>query len=102
MNPRKAMRSPEEIVAALEETPRDELLQIIHSMWALEPLFSAKEIAARSGIPVRDVRRAINAGEIGGGFFCRGANSKKVPASAANAWRQRFFVKVEGNGGSRK
>ncbi len=89
-------KSREEIAELLGTKSRGELLDLLASLVALEPLLSAQEIAVRSGISPRDVRAAINRGEIGGGFFCRGINSKRVTASAANAWLRSFFVPVGG------
>jgi hypothetical protein len=85
---------PENIIAELEGKSRVELYEIIVSLRTVEPLFSAQQVALRSKMNVRDVRKAINEGKLGGGFFCWGANSKKVSASAVNAWRQSFFVSV--------
>lgn len=95
--------SPEQIMAALKHTPPQELREIIVSMATLEPEFSATQIAARVKMNVRDVRRAMRAGEMphpifGAGYFCRGTNSKKVAASQVNAWRRSFFVQVDRNG----
>jgi hypothetical protein len=92
-------KSTIEIAEALKDTPASELREMIVSMAALEPLFTAPQIAAREGVKVRDVRKAMNAGEfvhplLGPGFFCRGPNSKKVAASAVNRWRAGFFKKV--------
>jgi len=86
---------PENIIAELEGKSRDELYdEIIVSLRTVEPLFSAQQVALRSKMNVRDVRKAINEGKLGGGFFCWGPNSKKVSASGVNAWRQSFFVSV--------
>jgi hypothetical protein len=92
----ESFQPPNDLMAELEGKSRIELCEIIVSLLSLEPLFTAQQIALRSGMNVRDVRKAINAGKIGGGFFCRGPNSKKVAASAVNAWRQSFFVSVPG------
>lgn len=96
-------QSPEDIADTLKDTPASELREIIVSMVTLEPLFSAAQIAKREGMNVRDVRKAITSGAmvhpvLGAGYFSRGDNSKKVAASAVNAWRRRFFVAVDENG----
>lgn len=90
-----AGKSRPEIEALCEGRGRAELVAAICSLATLEPLVSAPEIARAERMSVRDVRRAINAGELGGGFFCRGGNSKKVTVSAANEWRSRTFVRVK-------
>lgn len=96
-------QSPEQIVAALKDTPPNELREIIVSMATLEPQFSAPQVAARLGMSRRDVTRAMKAGEMvhpvfGPGYFCRGTNSKKVAASQVNAYARQFFVKVDESG----
>lgn len=98
-------QSPEQIVEGLKDTPRSELIEIIVSALTLEPLFSAAQVAKREGMNVRDVREEMKAGKmvhplLGPGYFCRSPNSKKVAASAVNAWRRRFFVKVAMSGQS--
>lgn len=90
----------DEIAKALKDTPRRELVEIIVSMTALEPLVTAAQIAAREGVNPRVVRAEMKAGKMphplwGPGYVCHGSNSKKVPVSAANAWRRSFFVPVD-------
>jgi hypothetical protein len=89
-----AGKTLDQIERALARQSRLELLRIIFSLSTLEELFSAAEIAARTKMNVRDVRRDINAGKMGGGYFCRSENSKKVSASGVNQWRASFFVPV--------
>lgn len=93
------VHSPENIAGEMQGKSPAELCELIVSLLYLEPLFSAAQIAKREGMNVRDVRRAMRSGAmphpiLGPGYFCRGVNSKKVGASAVNAWRRQFFVSV--------
>lgn len=101
------VESTEAIRAALAGKTQRELCDMIVSLRCLEPLFTAPQIAAREGMNVRDVRKAMRSGEMvhpvwGPGYICRGTNSKKVTASQVNAWRQSFFVSVSPAPNSRR
>jgi hypothetical protein len=93
-------KTREELATALAGKSRGELLELIFSLVTFERLLSAREIAEASRMSRRDVLAAMKAGDFvdpifGAGFFCRAANSFKVSASAANAWRRSFFVPAD-------
>jgi hypothetical protein len=88
-----------EIAEALAGKDREALIELIYRLVTFERLLTAREIAEASHINKRDVLADMKAGRFvdpifGTGFFCRAANSFRVSASAANAWRRSFFVRV--------
>jgi hypothetical protein len=88
-----------EIDALLGDRSRDELVGLIFSLVSFDRLLTAREIAEASHVAKRDVISEMRAGRFvdpmfGAGFFCRAGNSLRVSASAANAWRESFFVPV--------
>lgn len=88
-----------EIETALSDKSRAELLDVIHSLVTFERLLTAREIAEASHVDKRTVLADMHAGRFedqifGAGFFCRGSKSFRVSASAANRWRESFFVRV--------
>ncbi len=87
-------KSPEQIRAALAKARRDELIDCITRLAAVEPLYKAAEIAALSKLNRRAVLDDISAGKFGD-YFCRAGNSLAVPASGVHAWRERFRVRVK-------
>lgn len=101
--PTLAGKTRQQIATAFREHGHDELIDVIFSLTAVQELFTAPEIAKRSRINVRDVRKDMKKGKFvdpifGAGFFLRGGNSKKVTAGAVQAWRRSFFVPVAVNG----
>jgi len=89
-----------ELDTLLQSKSRTELIDLIFRLTTFERLLTAREIAEASHMSKRDVLRDMKAGcfedpIFGRGFFCRAANSLRVSASAANAWRGSFFVSVE-------
>jgi hypothetical protein len=85
-------KTRDEIVASLADKPRSALVEMIVSMASVEQWFKPGEIAARRRMNVRDVRKAMKAGKLGGGYYRRAANSMLVPASAIAAWDRSFFI----------
>jgi hypothetical protein len=88
-----------ELAAALAGLDRQALLDLVFSLVSFERLLTAREIAEATHCNKRDVLADMKAGRFvdpifGAGFFCRAANSFRVSASAANAWRRSFFVPV--------
>lgn len=88
-----------EVETALAGKSRAELVELVFSLVTFERLLTSREIAEASHVAKRDVIRAMRAGGFvdpifGRGFFCRAGNSLRVSATAANAWRQTFFVPV--------
>ena len=95
-----------EIETSLSEKTREQLLDLIHNLVTFERLLTAREIAEASHVDKRTVLADMHAGGFvdpifGAGFFCRGSKSFRVSATAANAWRESFFVRITGNGSSR-
>lgn len=96
-------RTRAELEECLRGKSRAQLVDLIFSLVTFEQLLTAREIAAASHMSKRDVLAAMKAGRFvdpmfGPGFFCRASNSLRVSASAANAWRESFFVRIPGNG----
>jgi len=87
-------KTREEIELKLVNKSRSELIDLIHSLVAVEVLLKPAEIAARSCINKRAVLRDIKAGRFGD-YICRSENSLAVPISGVNAWRQRFIVRIK-------
>jgi hypothetical protein len=92
-------KTRQQIADQLRDRGHEDLVDVIFSMAAVQELFTAPEIAKRSRINVRDVRKDMKAGKFvdpifGAGFFVRGGNSKKVTAGAVQYWRRTFFVPV--------
>jgi hypothetical protein len=88
-----------ELAVALAGLDREALLDLVFSLVSFERLVTAREIAEATHCNKRDVLADMKAGRFvdpifGAGFFCRAANSFRVSASAANAWRRSFFVPV--------
>ncbi len=87
-------KSPDQIRAALAKARREELIDCITRLVAVEPLYKAAEIAALSKLNRRAVLDDISSGKFGD-YFCRAGNSLAVPASGVHAWRERFRVRVQ-------
>lgn len=92
-------KTREEIDALLRDRSRSELVDLIFSLVTFERLLTAREIAEASHVAKRDILAEMRVGRFvdpifGAGFFCRAGNSLRVSASAANAWRESFFVPV--------
>jgi hypothetical protein len=88
-----------ELSLALAGLDREALLDVVFSLVTFERLLTAREIAQATHCNKRDVLADMKAGRFvdpifGAGFFCRAANSFRVSASAANAWRRSFFVPI--------
>ncbi len=86
-------KSPDQIRAALKDARRDDLVDAITRMAALEPLYKPSEIAALSKINRRAVLEDIKSGKFGD-YYCRAGNSLAVPASGVHAWRRLFLVRA--------
>jgi hypothetical protein len=89
----------EQFAAAHRDDDRDELVRGWFSAISLEPLFTAGDIAQLTKMNKRDVLRDMKAGRFhdphfGPGFYSKAENSKKVSASAVNAWRKSIYVPV--------
>jgi hypothetical protein len=97
---RLAGKTREELSAALADKKRAELVELIYRLTTFEHHLTAREIADATHCRRRDVLADMRAGRFvdpifGSGFFCRSENSLRVSASAANAWREQFFVPVD-------
>jgi hypothetical protein len=86
-------KTREEIELKLANTPRSELIALIHSLVTVEQLLKPADIAARTCINKRAVLKDIRDGKFGD-YFCRAENSLAVPISGVNHWRARFRVPV--------
>jgi hypothetical protein len=75
----------------LAHKSRSELIDLIHSLVAVEQLLKPAEIAARSCLNKRAVLRDIRDGKFGD-YYCRAESSIAVPASGVNEWRNSFRV----------
>src|SRR5256885_7927055 len=84
-------KTREQLEAALAYKSRSELIDLIHSLVAVEQLLKPSEIAARSCLNKRAVLRDIRDGKFGD-YYCRAENSIAVPASGVNQWRANFRV----------
>lgn len=98
-----AGKTRQQIAGALRDLNHEELVDVVFSLAAVQELFTAPEIAKRSHVGVRDVRKDMRAGKFvdpvfGAGYFARGGNSKKVTTGAVQHWRRSFFVTIKGNG----
>jgi hypothetical protein len=80
-----------QLESSLAHKSRAELLDLIHSLVAVEQLLKPAEIAARSCLNKRAVLRDIRDGKFGD-YFCRAENSLAIPVSGVNQWRNRFRV----------
>jgi hypothetical protein len=94
---RLAGKSLAELETLLSDKPRAELVRLIHRLTNFEQLLTARQVAEATQCRKRDVLADMIAGRfvdpiLGRGFFRRSANSVRVSAAAANAWRARFFV----------
>jgi hypothetical protein len=92
-------KSLAELETLLADMPRAELVRLIHRLTNFEQLLTSRQIAEATQCRKRDVLEDMKAGRfvdpiLGRGFFCRSANSVRVSAAAANAWRETFFVRL--------
>jgi hypothetical protein len=97
-----AAKTREDFTAALADTPRSELVELLFRATTLEPLLTAREIAEASHVDKADVIAAMKAGQfvdpvLGPGFFCRHdkLSRMRVTVAAAVAWRRRWFMRAE-------
>jgi hypothetical protein len=105
-----AGKTRQQIDAALTRHGREELINVIFSLVTVQELLTAPEIARRSRVNVRDVRKDMKNGKFvdpifGAGFYVRGGNSKKVTTGAVQGWRRSFFMPVaseDSNGHGKK
>ena len=87
-------KTKEQIEKALKDAPRSRLIDIIAEVATVEPWFRPSEIARRRRMNVRDVRKAMKAGKLGGGYFRRAGNVMLASASGIAAWDRSLFVRV--------
>lgn len=83
-----------QIAAALNDAPREKLLDIIFSLSTVEEHFTPAEIAGRSKMSKSAVYSDIRRGRFGGEYFKRSSKQVTVSASGVNAWRSSFRVVV--------
>jgi hypothetical protein len=86
-----------ELISILADKPHAELVELIYRLVTFERLLTAREIADASHVSRNDVLEDMKAGRFvdpifGPGFFCRGIGFR-VTTSAANQWREGFFIR---------
>lgn len=92
-------KTRDELSEVLADADREALLDLVFSLVTLERLVGATTIARETGLNKRRVLADMKAGAFvdrifGPGFFCTGRHSFRVSVSAANAWRESFFVRA--------
>jgi hypothetical protein len=90
-------KTRDELASILADKPHAELVELIYRLVTFERLLTAREIADASHVSRNDVLADMKAGRFvdpifGPGFFCRGIGFR-VTTTAANHWREGFFVR---------
>jgi hypothetical protein len=91
-------KTRDELASILADKPHAELVELIYRLVTFERLLTAREIADASHVSRNDVLEDMKAGRFvdpifGPGFFCRGIGFR-VTTTAANQWREGFFVRL--------
>lgn len=73
----------------------DSLVDAVFSLASVERLYKPAEVSELSAVNRRVVLADLNAGKFGD-YYSRTANQFGIPASAVNAWRETFKVRVNG------
>jgi hypothetical protein len=74
----------------------EQLVDAVFSLATVERLYRPAEVSELSAVNRRVVLADLSAGKFGD-YYSRTANQFGIPASAINAWRESFKVRVNGN-----